>query len=135
MEVVLDTNILLRTLISQGNILNLFFDNSLVIYAPERLKEELSNNKKEILEKSLLNQEDFDELLERLFERIIFMGEREYAPYLSQARELLKTHQKDEEFIALCLLKNIKLWTYEDLIFRLGFGISTKEIKSSLILC
>ena len=48
------------------------------------------------------------------------------------AKELLKTHEKDEDFIALCILKNAKLWTYEIRIFDINYGISTKQLSEKL---
>ena len=132
MEIVLDTNILLRTLISQGNILDLFFDDRLIVYAPKKLGEEFIKNQEEIMKKSCLSFEEFNDLKKELFSRVIFIEEKEYLSYLPRARKLLKSNEKDEDFIALCLLKNIKLWTYEDLIFKIGLGVSTKEIKENL---
>ena len=72
MEVVIDSNVLFRTLISQGDITELIFNDALKIFAPEKLKEEFLNNKEEILEKSGLSNEEFNELFSLLFERITF---------------------------------------------------------------
>ena len=132
MEVVLDSNVLFRMLISQGDILELIFDNSLKIYAPLKLKKELLNNKEEIMTKSKLSKENFEYLALILFKRINFIDEIEYSPFIAEAKDLLKEHEKDIEFVALSLLKNIKIWTYESLLYKIGRGISTKEIAISL---
>ncbi len=133
MEVVLDANVLFRTLISPDKIVDLFFNNNLIIFAPERLKEEFVNNKEEILKKSILAESDFDNFSNKIFQRIIFVNISEYKEFIPKAKQLLGKHEKDEDFIALCLLKRIKLWTYEKLLFEIGFGISTKEISEKLI--
>ena len=132
MDVVLDSNILFRILISQGNILELVFDNQLKIYAPNKLKIEFLKNKDEIIEKSKLSKKDFEDLASLIFQRINFIDEIEYSPYLIEAKNLLKEHEKDIEFVALSLLKKIKIWTYESLLFKIERGVSTKEIALSL---
>lgn len=132
MEVVLDANVLFRTLISSGEITELFFNKSLKIFAPKRLREEFLNNRDEILEKSKLSVEEFDELTSLLFERINFVALNEYQKFLPEARNLLEEHMKDEDFIALCLLKKSKLWTYEKFLFKINIGVSTKQISKKL---
>ena len=108
------------------------FDTRLKIYVPQRLWEEFLNHKEEILTKSGLFEEDFLVLSSLLFERITFVQLEEYKKYLLKARQLLGSHKKDEDFIALCLLKHCKLWTYETRLFKIGFGISTKEISHKI---
>ncbi|MBU4242650.1 MAG: hypothetical protein KKF52_05445, partial [Nanoarchaeota archaeon] len=111
MEVVLDSNVLFRILISQGDILKLMFDIKLVIFAPARLKEEFLNNKEEILKKSGLSESKFNELASIMFDIIKLVSLNEYKQFLPKAKVLLGKHEKDEDFIALCLMKGIKLWT------------------------
>jgi predicted nucleic acid-binding protein len=132
MEVVLDSNVLFRTLISGGDIIFLFLNRSLKIYAPEKLKEELNNHKKEICEKSDFSDSEFNELLEIIFKVIVFVSENEYNSYFEKAKKFLDRHIKDIDFVALALSKNIKIWTYEKLLFDINMGISTKEIKEAI---
>ena len=132
MELVLDANVLFRTLISQGRILDIIFDPKLTLFAPLMLKEEFLNNKKEILSKSRLPESTFNELTSLLFNRVNFVPLNEYSSFIFKAKSLLGTHTKDEDFVALCLLKHTKLWTYEPLLFKIGVGISTKEIAEEL---
>jgi predicted nucleic acid-binding protein len=81
-DVVLDSNVLFRILISQGDIVDLLFHPKLTIYAPKRLQEEFLSNRKEILSKSHISQREFDTLCFVLFSRIIFV------PLDSQIRHL-----------------------------------------------
>ena len=67
-----------------------------------------------------------------LFSRITLINLEEYKKYLPEAKKLLKLHEKDEDFIAICLLKYCKLWTYETRLFEIGLGISTKEISNKI---
>mgnify|MGYP001567912922 CR=1 FL=1 len=128
MILILDANVLFRTLISPGNILNLYFDSKIELYAPERLKQEFENNKNEIIEKSRLDAKEFEELSLLLFSVVTFVPVEKYKLYLQEAKTILKEHQKDEDFIALCLYYNAKLWTYEKRLIALGHGITTLEI-------
>ncbi len=132
MEVVLDSNILFRTLISGGEIAKLFFNANLKIFAPEKLREEFLNNKGEISKKSKLSEEAFEKAVSVLFKTIKFVPKQKYSSFIPKAKQLLGEHEKDEDFIALCLSKNIKLWTYEELLFDIEFGISTKQISDKL---
>lgn len=63
---------------------------------------------------------------------IVFIPIESYKQCLPKAKQILGRHEKDEDFIALCLAKNIKLWTYEELLIKLGFGISTKEVAERI---
>ena len=132
MEVVIDANVLFRTLISSGEIVKILFNPELKIFAPEVLGNEFLNNKNEILSKSKLSEIEFNALASLLLEKIIFVPLDEYKEFLPKARSLLGRHAKDEDFIAVCLMKKAKLWTYEKLLFEVGFGISTKEISEKL---
>jgi predicted nucleic acid-binding protein len=132
LEIVIDSNVLFRILISQGNIIGLIFNTGLKIYAPQRLWEEFLNNEDEILAKSCLSKTDFQMLCSLLSKKITLVQLGKYKKFIPKAKKLLKHHEKDEDFIALCLLKRCKLWTYESRLFEIGFGISTKEIAKKL---
>ncbi len=132
MEVVIDSNVFFRTLISGGDIVNLFFDMRLKLFAPERLREEFLKNKGDILAKTRLSENEFQEMASILLGIIAFIPIEGYKQCLPKAKQILGRHEKDEDFIALCLAKNIKLWTYEELLIKLGFGISTKEVAERI---
>jgi len=132
LKVAIDSNVLFRTLISGGKILELFFNSNLKLLAPLRLKEEFSNNESEIISKSKLPRDTLNSLVILLFKRIEFVPFEEYSSFIPEAKKLLGKHEKDEDFVALCLSKNLKLWTYELLLFEIGVGISTKEISERL---
>lgn len=133
MNVVLDSNVLFRTLISQGDILDVFFHPRLMIYAPQRLQEEFQNNTQEILAKSRLSENAFETLCSLLFAKTILIPLEKYQYLLPQAKQILGSHQKDEDFIAVCLLKHCKVWTYESRLFDIGYGISTKQLSRRLL--
>lgn len=131
-EVVLDANVLFRMLISQGNILEILFSDKLKLCAPERLKEEFLKHKEEIAGKSKLPQPDLEILTSLIFGKVVLVPLSEYKALIPGAKGMLGGHEKDEDFVALCLLKNIKLWTYEKLLFKIGVGISTRQLGEML---
>ncbi|MBI2550023.1 hypothetical protein HYV83_02480 [Candidatus Woesearchaeota archaeon] len=131
-EAVLDANVLFRMLISQGDILEILFDDELRLCAPERLKEEFLKHKEDIAEKSKLPLQDLEKLTSLILSRVSLVAINEYKASLPRAKELLGTHEKDEDFVALCLIKDIKVWTYEKLLFKIGVGISTKQLGEKL---
>ena len=102
------------------------------MFAPKKLIEEFNKNKDEILIKSKLSESEFNILLELLLNNITFVELGEYKEFLPEAKQLLKYHLKDIEFIALALKLNCLIWTYERLFFEIGVGISTKELSKSL---
>lgn len=132
MRVVIDSNVLFKTLISQGTIVNLIFDKNLELFAPEKLKEEFVNNKEEILSKSKLSETEFDELVSLLFGFINVVSLSEYKGFISEAKQLLREHIKDVESVALALKLNCLVWTYENIFFEIKLGISTKQISNKL---
>ena len=132
MEVVLDANILFRTLISAGEIVDIFFDTRLEIIAPQNLLEEIKNNEKEILEKSKLFESEFKELFEAIKKLVLFIPKEEYDEKIQEARKILKINNKDEDFVALAIKRGIKIWTYEKRLFDLNIAISTKEVSEAI---
>lgn len=132
MELVLDANVFFRILISQGEIMGLVFNQSIFLFAPERMREEFEKHRTEIMSKSALSDEDFDNLFSMLSDIIEFVSIDEYASFIPKAKELLRGHDKDEDFIALCMYKNCKLWTYELRLLKLGFGVTTKPVSELL---
>ena len=132
MEVVLDSNILFRILISGGEIIDLLYDESLKIYAPLKLKEELEKHKAEIIEKTHFSEQDVKNMILILAGLIEFVSREEYSEHINKAKKLLKGHDKDIDFVALALKKQCKVWAYEKRLFEIGMGISTKEIDNVL---
>ncbi len=81
----IDSNVLFRTLISQGEITELFFNTNLKIYAPQILWEEFCNHEKEIILKSDLSKKDFNDLSFLLFSRITFVRLNEYKKFFTRS--------------------------------------------------
>ena len=132
MEAVIDANVFFRILISEGDIVDIVFNPSLRLFAPERLKEEFLRHKEEIIAKSSFSKAELETVASIFLTRIDFVPIDEYKSQLPHAKELLKRHKKDEDFLALCLAKKCKLLTYETRFFELGYAISTKGLSKAL---
>mgnify|MGYP001568312976 FL=1 len=132
MDVVIDSNVLFRTLISKGDVLDIIFNEKIRLFAPLKLKEEFLKHKKEVLLKSKLSEKEFNILCSLILNKITFVQLDEYKNSIPKAKELLGEHIKDLDFVALCLSKGILFWTYEDLLFKIGIGISTKQVSLKL---
>ncbi len=132
MEVVVDSNVLISAMIARSTAMSLFFHPKLRVFAPETLRGEFFRNERDIMSKSGLARGEFDKLVSILFRRIEFAPDAEFSKFLPEARRVLGEHKKDEDFIALCILKGLKLWTHESRLFGIGYGISTKELIEEL---
>ena len=70
MEIVIDTNILISALIKSSKTRELILSSKLTLHSPEHIINETLNNKKEILQKSGLNDAEFKRLISILLTRI-----------------------------------------------------------------
>jgi len=80
----------LDILISQGDIIDIFFHPSLKIIAPERLMVEFEQNYAEVAAKSKLSADKLKELEHDLLSQIEFFNNSNYRNLFAAARELLK---------------------------------------------
>ncbi len=111
MELIVDANAFLSALISPaGKACELFFNDSLILFAPEWLLEEFEEHKAEILKKSRLSETELDLFLSVLTSRIEFIPKLEFEHFLDEA-ELLTPDPDDREYFALALQLNASIWT------------------------
>ena len=67
MNVVIDSNILFRIIISKGEILPVFFNQNFEIFTPLKHRDEFLAHKDELITKSGLSAIEFQEFIEILF--------------------------------------------------------------------
>ena len=115
MLVVVDVNVILSSLLSQGDSFNVFALNDIFnkfdFIAPEFLLIELEKHKKEIFKRSKLSKEEFEEVLEFVIEQITFIPESQFNDFLAEARRILSQHQKDVPYLALALKLNCNIFS------------------------
>lgn len=110
MELVVDTNILVSSLVKPAKSRELICLPKLILFAPEHIISESLQHKEEIIDKSGITEFEFTELIAILLSKINIVLEGEFNFFIKQALKLV-THPEDAPFIALSLSKNIPLWS------------------------
>jgi predicted nucleic acid-binding protein len=110
----------LPALLAKGKTADLLFCEQLEPIAPELLFTELKKHKNELLEKTKLSEEDFSELLVLFKKKIKIVPANEFKDFLFEANELLKSHTKDTEYVALALKFKCPLWSKEKSLKKLS---------------
>ena len=107
MELVVDVNVILSSLLTKGDSFRVFALNDLFnkfnFVAPEFLLKELEKHKEKFLKRSGLLRQEFEEVLEFLLEQITFVPKSEFSEFLPKAKESLSKHLKDVPYVALAL--------------------------------
>jgi len=134
LEIVIDTNVLISALIKPSKTRELILSSKLILHSPEHIINETLNNKKEILQKSGLDDAEFQKLTSVLLTRINLVPVDDFKNSIKEALKLV-THPEDSPFIALALSKNIALWSEDkDLKSQAIVKVySTKEISEKII--
>ncbi len=110
MEVVADANIVFSAIIRDSATRKLLYGSGIIPFSPDFLFEELAGHKEELLEKSGLDSADFGELMPAITGLISIIGEQEFSSKMENAREICPD-EGDIPYFALCLAKNIPLWS------------------------
>ena len=110
MEIVVDTNILISSLIKSVRIRELICSQKLILYAPEHIIAECLRHKTEIIDLAGIEIYDFNKLIAILLGKINIVPEEEFKLFIKEALKLV-THPEDAPFIAVALAMNIPLWT------------------------
>ena len=119
MLIVVDANVLCSALLAEGKTVDLLFSEQIEPIAPEMLFTELKRHEEELLEKTKLSEEAFNELLALFGKKIRVIPSNEFEDRLHEANDLLKPHTKDTEYVALALKFNCPLWSKEKLLKKL----------------
>lgn len=116
MLIIIDANVLCSALLAKGRTADLLFSPRLDPIAPELLLTELERHKSELLKKSKLSEQDFNELIALFKKRVRIIPVEEFEECLLKANQLLKGHTKDTEYVALALKFNCPLWSKEKVL-------------------
>jgi len=111
-DLVVDANILFAGLIKDGMTAKLFFLDDLHLYAPEFLLDEFSKHHEFLLNKTHRTKEEFNEILEVLAYRIIFIPLDEVKHYLDEA-DKISPDPDDSIYFAIALKIGASIWTNE----------------------
>ena len=135
MEIVLDTNILISSLLRNGLTRDILSLSPLKMYTVEYAKFEIEKHKDELLFKSKLDEKSFDYLTEFVFSKVNFVPMAELSPFRDEAVEIMREIDIDDSpFIALAMLLGCPIWS-NDLHFKkqnIIKSYTTKEIINLL---
>ena len=112
MDLVVDANILFAALIKNGITARLLFLDDLHLYAPEFLLDEFSKHRKYLLDKTHRTKEKFNEILEILAYKIIFIPCEDIEQYLEKADQI-SPDPDDSIYFAIALKIGASIWTNE----------------------
>ena len=113
MKIVIDSNRVIASLIKDSTTREILFDSYFEFFAPSFIKSEIYKYEKKIIGLTDSNKEDFELLLDLIFERIKIIPERKYAEYINKISEETKD-KKDLPYFAVCLLlKADGIWTHD----------------------
>ncbi len=110
MEVVIDTNVIISALIKSGKTREIISKSYFDFITPAYTLSEINKHKDEIFKKAKISQEEFNELLDRLFRHIRILNPKAYSSYLDKANELIKDAD-DVPFLACALYLNCPIWS------------------------
>jgi len=133
MILILNTSILISSLIKDSVTRQILLLPSMKFYLPEYALEEIEAHKMKISRLSRLSTDEIDILLNLLLENISIISSRTIQPYLSQAGVIIgRIDPNDIPFLALALatendgiwsndrhfeaIKQIKIWKTSDLL-------------------
>lgn len=135
MEIVLDTNILISSLLKDGLTRDLILLSPFEMHTIEFSKIEIETHKEELLSKSKLDEKSFDYLRDFIFRKIDFAAIDDIAPFRDKAIEIMREIDIDDSlFLALAMSLNCPIWSNDKHFKRQSFvkAFTTRELISSL---
>ncbi len=113
MKLIIDTNVLISSLLKDSTTRELLLNESLEFYLPEVVLRELNKYLQYIIQKSKLSEESIKNLLNIILENLHLVPIDEYVGKMDEGMEIIgKIDEKDVQFIALALaIKNDGIWS------------------------
>ncbi len=112
MKLVLDSNIIFSALIKKSTTRDIILSDVFELHAPEYIFSEITKHKELLLNKSKMNDGDFDALLLLLQKHIQLVPKEKYNEKMALAEDIFKDIDiTDSPFLALALALNCKIWS------------------------
>jgi len=113
MKLIIDTNVLISSLLKDSTTRQLLLNESFEFYLPEIVIIELKKYLIYIIQKSGITEDEIKNLLNALLENLKLVPFDEYEDQMDEAMEIMgKIDEKDTQFIALALsIKNDGIWS------------------------
>ena len=133
MNIVLDSNVLFSALIKDSLTRKLILEHQGFFFFPGFILNELQKYKKDIIDKSGMERNDFDKLLQLILKRVLIVPSDALYPFRKEALEIVKNIDIDDViFIACCLAyPDSILWSDDKKLKRQSAVkvLNTKEIS------
>jgi predicted nucleic acid-binding protein len=112
MEIVLDTNVLISSLLKNGLTRKIIFLSPLKMCTVDYAKLEIEMHKVEILRKSKLDEQSLNYLIEIIFSKIDFVSLENKELFKDKAIEIMRNVDIDDSFfVALAMSLNCPIWS------------------------
>jgi predicted nucleic acid-binding protein len=112
MRLVLDSNIIFSALIKKSTTRDIILSDVFELHAPEYIFSEITKHKELLLNKSKMDEGDFDALLLLLQKHIQLVPKEKYNENMALAEDILKDIDiTDSPFLALAMALNCKIWS------------------------
>ena len=107
---VVDANVLFSALVRDSGTRKILVSGKIRALAPEYLLSELAEHKSEMLSKSALSRDEFDDLVRALLAVVTVIEADSFSMHLKTARRI-SPDVDDAPYLALCLARRISLWS------------------------
>ena len=135
MEIVLDTNILVSSLLKEGLTRKIILISPFEMYTLDFANYEMDVHKEELQLKSKLDEKSYDLLKEVIFDRVNLVPLEEIEAFRGVAEEIMGDIDIDDSpFLALAMSLNCPIWSNDGHFKRQNVvkAFSTKELLSLL---
>mgnify|MGYP005623540439 CR=1 FL=1 len=133
MNIVVDANILFSALIRDSMTRRLILEYDEQFLFPDYVFFEMEKHKKVLLKKSKMSENDFDDFLRLMLQKISVVPNEILRPYCKEAYEIIKDIDPDDEMFIACALayKNCVLWSNDKALKKQSRVkvLNTSEIK------
>ncbi len=113
MNIIIDSNVLFSALIKDSTTRKLILNYDGFFLFPDFIFEETEKHKAELFEKSKMNQEDFDKLLELILQKVVIVPNEILQPFKEEAIKIVKDIDIDDALFVACALayENSIIWS------------------------
>ncbi len=133
MIIVLDANILFSALIKDSTIRKLILEYDGKFLIPAYIFQEMRKHKKELVNKSKMNEENFNLLLKIIVKKLKIVSNKELLMHAKTALEIVKNIDINDALFVACALvyENSIIWSEDKQLKKQNFVkiMNTEEIK------
>ena len=113
MTIVVDSNRIVAALLKDSTTRRILFNHRFEFIAPEFVKDELEEHKREFIKKAGIGSKEFDILLSLIFESVTLIPQDEYIDYIDKLKSEI-SDIKDIPYLACCIAANSEgIWSHD----------------------